>query len=355
MTKNKKLLGSGEEIEMEVENLPFTQNVKIVKDHKEILKLLNIGTNMFIWPEFEKYILHDLNHFQAKSLVLIETIKVEGQILIYHYDKNTLYFGFFGVIDDNKQNIEFLIDNLIEYAKENNFKSIQGPINIPTIIYGWGFMEEGSSESLFVHKPVNSPIYNQIFRRKGFSVSFKEFSYEGYFQQLPSQVFEKYDFSDYEIVHFDNWDEVANIKKEFLILNARNLPPESVITPDSGALFDNYFDFIKQYGDPFMLVFVKYKKTNKFVGCILGTPNPFSKDKNNFFNSFVILAFVVDKKHRKKGIGWLLSMDIFENAWKHNILYCATTIGSHVVRTQEMSEIFGLSLKRTHVIFSYSL
>lgn len=343
----------GEGIEIEAEELPFSQEIKIVKNPRDILKLLYIGTNMPLWLEFEKYILHDLNHFQAKSLVLIKTLNVIGHVLIYHQDKDILYFGFFGVINDIKDIIEILLDNLILYAKKNDFRSIKGPINIPTIIYGWGFMEEGSSKNFFIHKPVNSPIYNQVFFQKGFLVNFKDLSYEGYIQQFPSQFIEKCDFSNYELVHFDNWDDVLNLKKEFFQLNARNLPSESIITPDSGSLFNNYLDFIKQYGDLFMIVFIRYRKTNKNVGCFLCIPNPFSKDENNFYNSFSILSIVLDTKHRKKGLGWLAIKDILDNAWKHHIRYFTTCIGSNVVSTKEMSLKYGLTLKRTHIIFSY--
>ena len=355
MPKHKIILSSGDEIEIVLENLPFSQEIKIVKDPKQILKLLNIGTNMLIWPEFEKYILHDLNHFQAKSLVLIKTLNVMGHVLIYHQDKEILYFGFFGAINDNKDIIEILLENLILYAKKNNFRSIKGPINIPTIIYGWGFMEKGSSKNFVIHKPVNSPIYNQVFFQKGFLVNFKELSYEGNIHQLPSQFIEKYDFSNYELVHFDNWDDFVNLKNEFFQLTARNLPSESIITPDSGSLFNNYMDFIKQYGDLFMIVFIRYRKTNKYVGCFLCIPNPFSKDENNFYNSFSLLSTVLDIKHRKKGLGWFAIKDILDNALKHHIRYITTCIGSDAVITREMSLKFGLTLKRTHVIFSYIL
>jgi len=343
----------GEGIEIEAEELPFSQEIKIVKNPRDILKLLCIGTNIPHWPEFDKYILHDLIHFHANSIVLVETANIVAHVLVYHHKKDTLYFGFFGVIGDKPAKIEFMIDKLIEYAKKNKYKFIRGPINIPTIIYGWGFMEEGSSNNFFIHKPVNSPIYNQVFFQKGFLVSFKELSYEGYIQQFPSQFIEKCDFSNYELVHFDNWDDVLNLKKEFFQLNARNLPSESIITPDSGSLFNNYLDFIKQYGDLFMIVFIRYRKTNKNVGCFLCIPNPFSKDENNFYNSFSILSIVLDTKHRKKGLGWLAIKDILDNAWKHHIRYFTTCIGSNVVSTKEMSLKYGLTLKRTHIIFSY--
>lgn len=346
---NKIKLTLGEGIEIEAEELPFSKEIKIVKNPRDILKLLSIGTNIPHWPEFDKYILHDLIHFHANSIILVETANIIAHVLVYYHKKDTLYFGFFGVVGDKTAKIEFMIDKLIEYAKKTKYKFIRGPINIPTIIYGWGFMEKGSSTKLSIHKPVNLPIYNEIFRRKGFSVILKEFSYEGKFQPIPLSFIENDDFSDYELIHFNNWDDFAKIKHEFLLLNARNLPPKSVVTPDSGGIFDNYFDFIKQYGNLFMLVFVKHIKTNKLIGCFIGTPDPFNKE------SFVLLTVVIDKEHRNKGLGWLMAKDISDNALKHNIRYCTTFVGSHVVSTKKMSEKDGLPLKRTHIIFLYSI
>jgi len=355
MSKYNLLLITGEKTTVELAELSITKNVKITNDYREILKLLGIGTNLPIFSEFEEYILHDLRHFQAKSLVLIESNNIEGHTLIYHHDKDSLFFGFFSVINDDQDNINSLIDVLIKYAKKNNFKNIQGPINIPTIIYGWGFMEEHGAKNLMIHKPVNSPIYNQIFEKWSFLEYSKDISYEGYISDFPSGFIDKYEFNDYEIVHYDNWDNIEKIKTEFLVLNARNLPKISVITPDTGALFNNYFAFVKRYGDPFMFVFVRYQKTNELVGCMLSIPNPFSKDENSILNSFVLLSMVIAKNHRNKGLGLLVIDHILKEAKEHNMQYLATCIGSHVVPTIEMCKKYELTLTRTHTIYNKQL
>ena len=152
---------------------------QILTNSNEILKYLQIGINIPIWPEFHKYILYDLDFFQAKSIVIKEDGNPIGVVLIYSDDSEILYFGYFGVINHNKKYIVFLLGELLKYARENNFKYIRGPINIPTVIYGWGFMQEGSIESLFVGKPTNPPIYQKLFFENGFNIRIEEKSWEG--------------------------------------------------------------------------------------------------------------------------------------------------------------------------------
>ena len=55
----------------------------------------------------------------------------------------------------------------------NAYKKIKGPVNIPAIIFGYGFMEEGSLDNLFIAKPVNPPVYQNCFLEKGFIISNK--------------------------------------------------------------------------------------------------------------------------------------------------------------------------------------
>ena len=323
--------------------------ISLVKNPEDILKQLSIGTNIPVWPEFYKYILFDLKEFNAQSLLIVEDSNTAGHVLVFYDDKKILYFGFFGVIEDKKDRVEFLIEEIIKFARDNGFEALRGPVNIPTIIFGWGFMEEGSSTKLFAHKPVNSPIYPDIFRQKGFTEVLKEHSFEGVFAEVPPEFLKKFTFDEYELVVFDTWEQFAEIQTEFLMLNARNLPPKSVVTPNSAAVFDNYLDFTKHYGDPSMLVFARLKKTNNLIGCFVGTPNPFDK------SSVVLYTIVLDKEHRSQRLGWLMALKIASNLLKRGINYCTTFVGTHVDSSREMSKRMGLPLLRTHTVFSYSL
>lgn len=347
--KRKITLASDGEVEIEVKEEPLVREVSIVQDLEEILTLLPMGTNLPVWPEFVKYVKFDLNHFNAHSLVIKENGNIVGQTVVFYADNKTLYFGFFGVSNDAQDRIEFLIDKLIEFGSEEGFETLKGPVNVPTIIYGWGFMEEGSSTSLIVHKPVNSPLYPIIFRQRGFTEVLKEDSFEGVFDESTSDRTEGFTYDDYELVVFDTWEEILNVKMEFLKLNMRNLSPRSVVTPSSANVFDNYLEFIKHYGDPSMMVFIRYKKTSKFIGCLVATPNPFDK------SSCVLFTIGVDKKHRNKGIGWWMMKEVLSNCLKLGINSCIVIVGSHVVGGRQICVTLGFNVTRTHTVFSYSL
>ena len=325
------------------------RRVEIVNNPEEILKLLPMGMSIPMWPEFKKYIIFDLKHFNAQSLLLMEDSSPAGHALIFNVDEKILYFGFFGVLGDTQEKIERLLVELIEFARKNGFEVLKGPVNIPTIIYGWGFMEKGSSTSLFVHNPVNSPLYGDVFRQKGFTEVLKEHTFEGNFRQTTSEFLKGHSFIDYELVVFDSWEEIASHKIEFLKLNVRNLSPRSVVTPSSAVVFDNYLEFIKFYGDPSMAVFTRFKRTKKLIGCFIATPNPFDK------HSAVLFSIALDKKHRSKGLGWWMINEVLVNSLKLGIDYCTAIVGSHVDRAIDISGKLGLPLSRTHTVFHYSL
>ena len=332
-------------------------DIHFISDIHKILEYLHLGTTIPIWPEFHKYILYDLNHFHTKSILLPKTADREyigGHVLIFHYNKEILYFGFFGVINEVKEKIDLLVKALINYARENNFKSIQGPINIPTIIFGWGFMEEGSSTSLFIGKPVNPPIYQKLFIQNGFSVKIKELSWEGYYKRIPAEEMNNLNFSEYEIFYPKDWVELMKLKETFLELNARNLAPESVITPDSGNLFENYVKFVKEYGDLFMFLFVRYKKTGELVGCMVSAPNPFRKNDQGHYDSFVPYACVIDEEHRKRGVGMLFMKTTANEAYTRNIRYSSSPIESSEKASIRIAKKYGLSHTRTHLILDYT-
>jgi len=328
---------------------------KLIHDSEEILKYLQIGIKIPIWYEFHKYILHDLNHFEAKSILLKEDGNSTGHVLVYDGKDENLYFGYFGVSNNDPSKIDFLIKKLIEYASLNNFKSIRGPINIPTVIYGWGFMDEGSLENIFIGKPVNSPIYIKMFLSNNFQIDIKELSWEGHITmyKLIEQRVKKYNLTEYEIFFPNDWNELLKMKEIFLNLNSRNLSPESLRTPDILNVFDNYLNFVIEYGDYFMFPFVRHKASNKIIACMALVPNPFRKSDNGFIDSFNFFTFVVDKEHRKKGIGWLVSKEVLYQAKKKNMTYFSSPVVSSQKTIREMAKKVGVSSLRTHLILKY--
>ncbi|MFX1557403.1 MAG: GNAT family N-acetyltransferase [Promethearchaeota archaeon] len=332
-------------------------NIRTISNLSLILKYLQLGTTIPITPEFHKYIISDLQFYNAKSLIILDNNKNPiGHVLVFNDESNILYFGYFGVHNHNVKGIEFLLEEIKNFAINNGFKKIKGPINIPTVLYGWGFMEEGSSTSLFVGKPVNPPIYNKVLLKKGYMISTKFHSYEGYFARITEDMLEKYDYSEYEIYIPETWDEIIKLKNDYLSLNARNLMPEDTVTPSVAKRFENYLQFIKDFGEPSMFIFLRYKKNDKLIGCFTSLPNPFRKDNQGKYDSFVAFTLVLDKKYRDKGLGLLLTKHTLDAAVKRHNLYVLTPIEESKVKTIYFSVEKGkISLSRMHSIFELDL
>ncbi|MEJ2295744.1 MAG: hypothetical protein P8Y23_13395, partial [Candidatus Lokiarchaeota archaeon] len=282
--------------------------VELIENPNEIIKYLHIGINIPIWSDLYKYILNDLQYFHAKSLVLKEEGNIVAHVLIYSIDPEVLYFGYFGVYNNTEDKIEKLADELIRYSKANHYSRIFGPVNIPSIIYGYGFMKEGSKESLFIAKPVNPPIYQQILLKKGFSVENEIVTWFSYpMLKYDPWKNKNYNFEDFEYHYPRSLREFnEKYKKDFLLLHQRNMPPTAMITPNIGELIDNYAKFVFDYGYGFMIFLIRYKLTNKFIACGAYLPNPFRKNKEGIYDSVYVYTWVVEPEFRRKGIVFLM-------------------------------------------------
>ncbi len=336
-------------------NLSNKSTWVFIKQPKKILSYLHLGISIPIWPEFHKYILHDLNFFKAQSLLLIENGTPSGHMLIYDGGDNVLYFGYFGTKSHDREVIQALVSRLIVYAKKNNFKTIRGPINIPTVIYGWGFMKEGSSQDIFAGKPVNPPIYQQIFLANDFAIKIKETSWEGPLPQFDPSTLTQFDFSDYEVFWPKDWNELMDLKEIFQEHHAKYLPPSSIITPKINDLFDNYAEYVYKFGGNTMFFFVRHKPTGKIIASGSNLPNPFQKDESGNDISFVAYTVAVEPAYRKKGISLLMTGTNFLRMGKKNMRYISGPANSsHEVSTHIARKIELLD-KRTHLIMELRL
>ncbi|TFG11708.1 MAG: N-acetyltransferase [Promethearchaeota archaeon] len=330
--------------------------IKLIDDSQEILKNLKLGTHIPIWNEFYKYILYDLNCFKAKALYILKNAKIISHALLYHINKETLYFGFFKVYNDEDTRINQLIKEIISYAKTNNFSKIIGPINIPTIIFGWGFMNEGSSETIFIAKPVHSPNYLELFLKNNFIVQSIQQSWEGNLPRITKKRIKKYNFDDYEFLILDDWNKFNKIKNQVLNLISENLSSQSIVNPSPKKVFNNYVNFVIEFGEPYMFAFIKYKESGKIVACSLSYPNPFSKDEEGFYNSFSPFVVAVDKNHRKKGLGMILAKKVFDLARKNKIRYLSTPVEKNVkVMNIGVQKIFQFKNLRQHMVLEFLL
>ncbi|MHA1414247.1 MAG: hypothetical protein ACTSO4_16740, partial [Promethearchaeota archaeon] len=327
-------------------------DILIIEDTEEIFNYLQLGINLPVLPEFKKFILNDLKVFNSKSMLLLEDGDICGHVLIYFSDKDCLYFGFFSVINHLPKRINFLISQLINFAKENNFEKICGPINIPTLIFGWGFLEKGCRDTIFLENPSMPDIYIELFKKNNFQIYRRYLSFEGKIPRLPSEFFMEHNLDEFEFFSLKNWDEIDSLKDSILSLTISNLSPVSSITPHPEKVFDNFINIAKSFFIPELFIFIKHKKDNKIIGLCFGFPNIYQKDNNGNFNSIIGYLGIVDHHYRRKGVGYKMSDVLFENAIQNKINKLLALVSADLnIMKDIMLNLFNLTLTRKFIIF----
>ncbi|MHA1671823.1 MAG: hypothetical protein ACTSV5_14815 [Promethearchaeota archaeon] len=329
---------------------------RIIDDYDEILSYMQIGTKIPIWAEFHKYIIFDLKFFKAKSILLLESGNILGHVLVFPGIDNYLNFGYFGVISDSNDKISFLIEILIEYAKENNFKGIRGPVNIPIIIFGYGFMVEGSKTNLFQGRSVDSPNYLNLFNKSGFEKVNEFVTWER--EQLlrfNSRKSKKYNFDNYKFEFPENLDDFnQNYKDPFLKLQAENLPLSASVTPNVAGVMDNYTDFVFKYGLNFMIFFIRDVSKDKLIACGAYIPNCLRRNEIGNIDSVYMYTWVVNKDYRREGIAYLMYGEITELLWQKGIFYGSGMISNqNKANTDFAIKRLGGIKTRMHVLLKY--
>jgi hypothetical protein len=330
-------------------------SIKLIQDKYEILNYLQMGISLPIWKEFEKYIINDLEYYRAKSLLLTENGNPTGHSLLYNDNSNILYFGYFNILNHEKFKIQFLINQILEFAQKENFEIIRGPINIPTIIFGWGFMKEGSISNLFPGNPVNPPIYYKLFIDNGFRVYNIQNTWEGYLPRIDPWKIKNYDFHDYEYFYPQDFKELMELKETFLKIQSENLSKSAQITPNASGVFDSYADFVFKYGYNFMFFFVSYKPTQEIVACGCYLPNVFRKNSKGDYDSCITLTWAVLPEHRRKGLAFLMYGATSLLAWKKGIRYGGGPMSEENKKNREMAKKVGGKIGRTHLLLEYQI
>lgn len=334
-------------------------HVEFIKEPQEILDILT-KTSIYplTWDSFPEIIIHDLTYFSAKLLLLKENENISSHILLYWINDEILYFGHVHAVSVEK--LEKLIKELLDYARSGFFQKIIGPINIPTILYGWGFLKKGGEDTLSLAKPINPPWMQETFFKHLFKIKIEYYTWEGIFVDLHSDPPQltgmedvDYEFPDYEILQVKTWEELKALKMKYFLLSGANLSPESQVTPDVMNLFDNYLKFIIKYGDPFMFGFLKHLPSNSLVGLINAFPNPFKKQDKG--KSMVVFVFVLNKEHRDKKLGMWMAHDLLTRAMNKGYTHLTAPIERNQMESQGMCKKLGLSHTRTHLVLKFDL
>jgi len=325
--------------------------IKLLKKPGKIIENLHLGTSIPIREDLKKYIRQDIVLAEAKSTLLVhEGIKVGYFLYLIDTAKSLLYFGYFKVKNDDKKLITLLLEKLNTIAKENGCNIIRGPINIPTILYGWGFMDEGSSSTLSLGKPVNPPIYQKIFLNLDFYVKFEEITWEGRMVKINPLQIPKYDFSEYEYFNPKDRKELNQLKQVMLNLHAKNLPPSARITPDIEGSFDNYTDFVLDFGKLYMFFFVRHLPSDKIVACGTSFPNIFSTNKKGNFNNLIYYSWVVHPEHRRKGLALYMYGLTSIKAKKDGYKIISGPIAKDNKANTALAQKYGIENTRRHLI-----
>ena len=330
---------------------PESLSVEVIENPNDILNYLQLGISIPVREEFYEFILHDLNLYRAKSLILREDNKVVAHTLAYDDGGEVLFFGFFGAIDHEEKHIGFLLGKLIEFAQKHQYKFIRGPINPPVFIYGYGFMDKDSLADLSVSKPVNPPIYQEIFAQHGFYIESKHGTWEGEVYKISKEELKGYDFEGYEIHSPKDWDEIPKLKLPILILSVKNLATESQVTPSPENLFENFVSFVKRYGGIYMLKLLRHKQSRHFVGCFITLPDPFKKNQEEKYKSFVGFSLTIDRDHRGRGLSMYLVKEVYDAAYEDNIRYISVPMEISVFECKNLiKNNLSFSYTRTHLI-----
>jgi hypothetical protein len=91
------------------------------------------------------------------------------------YDQPTGGCGFFECVNDFEV-ARLLFDTAREWLKERGMEAMDGPVNFGENYMNWGLLVDGFTHQGF-GMPYNPPYYEELFRKYGFEVYFKQYSY----------------------------------------------------------------------------------------------------------------------------------------------------------------------------------
>ncbi len=279
------------------------EDIVIEESIEKIYNHLQLGTSIPILPEFKEPTLFALKNYGVKAILLKEKNEnnvlfskscIVGISLLYSYE-SILYFGFFKIYDDDRKKIQKLIDTIISYAKEHNYTAIRGPVNIPTIIFGYGFMVEGSDTSTLIARSVDSPIYLELYNKNGFDEKFILDTYVFKLQKLNIKNIKEYQ-EMYDFLMVNN-EGLLKYKDKFVNLHAEAMPEYSQITPNVSINALTILKHLFNWDLPYKLGGITFLKSSKeVISCGFLAPNPFN------FHYINIEQIVIDKKYQGYGI-----------------------------------------------------
>jgi hypothetical protein len=320
--------------------------VKKITNSDQIFAKLQYGTNLPVTEELKKFIVNEIERMKGFSLLLEDHNRnVIGHCLVYEWD-SILYFAFFHVQDDESEAINFLIDELISIASERKCKSIRGPINLPPIIYGYGFAEAGSDPSVFATAPFNSSIYIECFKQRNFTIWHRVLHFRVPLFPVPHSNkwdIEYVDFSDPE-----SW------KDDFIDIQMKVFPPSAQVTPNRAPAFNDYMEFIREFGYEQMVAFARNDE-GKVIGTGWGTPDPFNLNQKGKCKNMVLFGGAILPEYQKQGVLKEMIFDFVDKVSRTGITWGEMPIADDNIGSITMAKSYGGKQNRSHVIMEMKL
>lgn len=310
-----------------------------------IFKYIPLGTNLPVLNSFKKYFYREIERMGCFSLVVFNSKKeVIGHTMLYPWGE-TLYFAFFYAKDDNFENSEILI-NIIKRTAKKLFRSkIFGPVNLPPYIFGFGFSDTITDDSVFAMAPTTNPIYIDHFQKCGFRIKQGISTYK--IPMVPMKYEKKWDVRSADFSKADEW------KEAFLGLQQRLYPVSIQITPNRAESFYDVIEFIDEYAYNTIISFAYVN--DKIIGLGWATANPFDLGEDGKAKSLILFGGAVEPQYQAQGVVTQILFQWIDTHWKLGVTHGESCISDENTAARKLMERWAGKPTRHHVLMHYEM
>ena len=315
--------------------IQFNHEKKYIKDFINFSKRLYEKDKMENSKEL-KNILEDKHplckYFKLYKFLIYKKNKVVGRFAITTYpNDDTAYIGFFECINDNDV-ARFIFDTAIEFAKENKYKRIVGPVDA-SFWLKYRLKINMFDKAPYTGEPYNKEYYYKMFLDNNYKVieHYTSSIYENvdntYENEFYSNRYNSFIKNEYKI-ESPNMDEFVNNLKELYGLLTELYSDFPIYKHLSEEDFVKIFSSYKKIMNPEMIKLAYYN--NKMVGFYISVPNYNNLVYNvNLINlikilkikknpkEYVMLYMGVDQEHR--GLGKAIVYSIMTELMKSKL------------------------------------
>lgn len=214
-------------------------------------------------------------YFSLAKFNIYEEDTIVGRFILTSYEKDsTLYLGFFECVEDEKV-ASFLFTQAYEYAKENGYQKIVGPVDASFWIK-YRMKINLFENAPYTGEPYNLPYYERLFLENDYHRlhHYTSYHYESIDTSFQPEKYEKryQEFLEkgYEIVSpkMDSWDQTIREIYTLLTDLYQDFP---IFKPISEEDFVTYFKSYQKIVDLSMIKVAYFHQ--KLVGFFISVPN----------------------------------------------------------------------------------